>query len=73
MARIEVMRNGKPASGAEVEVISTFGFSKYYQSATTDRNGEANLKDNLNRFYVDVDGRRADTVDQLRGTIRISL
>ena len=73
MATVIVTRTGKPASNCEVEAISTFGFRQHYQTRHTDSDGEAYFKDNANRFYIHVDGKRVLTVDALRGDIEIEL
>ena len=73
MATVTVTRDGKPVSGALVEAISTFGFSKYYQEVRTDANGRAIFKDNANRFHLDVNGRRIETVGSLYGEIEVNI
>lgn len=73
MATVIVTRNGKPVSGALVEAIATFGFSQYYQEIRTDSQGRAELANNANRFYLDVNGRRMWTVDRLSGEFEIEL
>lgn len=73
MATVIVTKNGNPATGCEVEAISTFGFRQHYQTKHTDSDGEAYFEDNANRFYIHVDGKKVLTVEKLRGTIEIEL
>lgn len=67
MAKIVVTRNGKPCAGVVVKVVSTFGFSQYNGSRTTDNKGVAEFSDNANRFRVYTDGQEVGLIDRLSG------
>jgi hypothetical protein len=73
MATVVVTRNGSPVKGARVKAVSTFGFSKYDQEGNTDRSGEAEFRDNANRFRIYVDGRDCGVLGSLSGTNHIRL
>lgn len=73
MATVIVTRNGKPVSDAHVYAETTGDFRQHNREGHTDSRGEVSLQDGVNRYYVNVNGRRMETVGKLTGTIRISL
>ncbi len=73
MATVIVTRNGKPVEGAHVFAQTTGNFRQHDREGHTDSSGEAELEDGVNRYYVNVNGKRMETVGKLTGTIRISL